>query len=442
MICKSSLILALIFMITGLVKGADPQVSEAYRDGRAALLERDFQTALKHFQSAVNEGGDDLEGALYWSAYSFGKLNNKDAAIRVLERLFTNHPDSPWIDQAETLLGELSGEALDMNQEMRQLALTSLMNAPPEEALPILTRLLNGDGNLDEKRRVLLILGLQGGDEAFDLIEGIARGESSPELQVDAIRSIALRGGARAANLMDALFAEGNAEVQDAVVSGWMASGKTEKLRMVVDQGQGEVRRKALQFMAMSMAASELIALYEQAEDKGTREVLLNGLQFNDGAGDFMMGLARNGNEMEREAAYRHLAMKNKCDELAELFDAVDEAGQAGIAEALVMTRCDFFADIAVSASSPKTRAQLLTSLSLSRAVSADFLKTRFQEDHHPDVRKAAVNGLMLQDAVDTLIELARDVEDRSDKLMIMRVLSNMDNKKARAFMLEILEEQ
>ncbi|MBT8099154.1 MAG: HEAT repeat domain-containing protein, partial [Gammaproteobacteria bacterium] len=78
-------------------------------------------------------------------------------------------------------------------EELKIAALEALMSSPSERALPLVMRVLDGDGSDELKERALFVLSQIDHPDAHDRILTVAR-NGSPELREEAIRMIGIAG--------------------------------------------------------------------------------------------------------------------------------------------------------------------------------------------------------------------------------------------------------
>ena len=70
----------------------------------------------------------------------------------------------------------------------------------------------------------------------------------------------------------------------------------------------------------------------------------------------------------------------------------------------------------------------------------ADTLLEIYANEKDPAIRRTVINSLFTSDNATALVALARKEQDMAMKTEIVRRLSNMDNKEAQAYMLELLK--
>jgi len=128
--------------------------SEVYDRGSRSLDDGEWGDAEKEFRKVAEMAGSRADGATYWIAYSLNKQGRSDAALEILRAFAGKFPKSSWRKEARALELEIrpaSGGAVlreDGNDEdLKLMAINSLMNSEPERAIPMLEKVLNGSAS-------------------------------------------------------------------------------------------------------------------------------------------------------------------------------------------------------------------------------------------------------------------------------------------------------
>src|SRR6202044_3759999 len=113
-----------------------------------------------------------------------------------------SYPSSRWLDDAKALQVEIrsqSGQPVSpetaTDEDLKLLALNSLMNTDPERSIPMLEKLLKSSNSPKLKERALFVLAQSQSPASRDLVAGIAKGGSNPDLQSKAIEYLGIHGG-------------------------------------------------------------------------------------------------------------------------------------------------------------------------------------------------------------------------------------------------------
>jgi hypothetical protein len=207
---------------------------DPYTVGTRAMDEHRWPDAVSAFDKVINEKGKRVDAAFYWKAYSLNKLGKTPLAIATCDQLHSQFADSPWnkdcavismdgqadpkgiaddkirvrmrMDRVEpniriapfSMDREDSCVARGSDEDLKMLALNSLLNKDPTTALPLLRGILSGNQPLCIKKHALFVLTQSKSPEAESILHDAALGKLDPQLQGDAIRSIAVFQGKRA----------------------------------------------------------------------------------------------------------------------------------------------------------------------------------------------------------------------------------------------------
>ena len=167
---------------------------ELYDNGREALDDEKYEQARKKFSELAKANGPQTDAALYWSAYAEQRLGQRQAALAAIADLKKRFPQSRWQKDASALeievrqgSGQPSRPENQSNEELRMLAIQSLMNSDPDRAMPLLEKVLQGSASPKEKSKALFVLAQGGTQQGREIIGRIAKGQSNPELQRKAV---------------------------------------------------------------------------------------------------------------------------------------------------------------------------------------------------------------------------------------------------------------
>jgi hypothetical protein len=204
---------------------------DAYTAGTRAMDEHRWQDAVTSFDKVIGEKGKRVDAALYWKAYSLNKLGKMPLAIGTCDQLRAQFADSPWNKDCAAISVDVAGDPRRSAEEMRKvdrirpvrvvpfdfdtgkgeggvargsdedlkiLAVNSLMNRDPATALPLLRNILTGNQSLSVKKHALFVLSQSKSPEAEGILHDAALGKLDPQLQGQAIQTIAVFQGKRA----------------------------------------------------------------------------------------------------------------------------------------------------------------------------------------------------------------------------------------------------
>lgn len=190
------------------------QQMQLYEKGTAALDRERYEKALEAFAAAAALKGQKADSALYWKAFSEYKVQAMQAALESLKEIQKNFPDSRWLEQALALefevkekMGTPVSPAATPDEELKLLALNSLLHTDAEQALPMLEKMINGQQSLQLKRRALFVLSQSPSPKAREVLASVARNSSDPNLQLEALRYLRMLGGPENKKLLADIYA-------------------------------------------------------------------------------------------------------------------------------------------------------------------------------------------------------------------------------------------
>jgi hypothetical protein len=262
------------------------RMQELYDEGRDALDEEHYREAEQRFSDLAQMNGPQTDAALYWKAYAQNREGKKDAALESIGELKKRFPQSRWKKDGEALeievrssTGNKPNPDTQGDEELKLLALQGLMNSNPEKAIPMVEKILNGNGSPKEKSKALFVVAQSGSPQSQELIAKIARGQSNPDLQRKAVEYLAIFGGKGAGKTLAGIYADTtDAGVKQAVIRSYVISGDREQLAALAkNEPHAELRKAAIRNLGIVGGMSELQALYAKETDTSVKEEILNG---------------------------------------------------------------------------------------------------------------------------------------------------------------------
>jgi hypothetical protein len=178
----------------GAATAYSPQDSQ-YADGVRAINDSRWLDAETVFTKLATQHGEHSDGALYWKAYAQNKQGQTNAALESCAQLEREFSTSNWVHECGALEIEIhakAGKPLEpkvwSDDDLKLLALSSLMELDEPQALAQLQEILNGDASEELKKKAIFILGQHYSDATYaqivriSYVEGdvrIARGEQN-----------------------------------------------------------------------------------------------------------------------------------------------------------------------------------------------------------------------------------------------------------------------
>ena len=251
----------------------------------------------------------------------------------------------------------------DVNDELKLAAVEALISAPDKKALPLVSKVLAGNHSTEVKEAALFILSQIDEPEAQTTLLKFAN-EESGELQLEAIRMIAIGGGEGMSSLKS-IYETGNSDAREAVLEAFMIAGDKDSVFEIAKAAEGNDFEEAVQMLAVMGARDELRQL---RSSKGISEALIEACAIS-GDLECLRELAADGSDVDLQT---------------EAIEAMGIVGGAEVNAALV--------EIYKNASSE-------------------------------DIREAAMDGLMISGDDEGLLELYRSSEDSSEKKELLEYL-------------------
>lgn len=207
-------------------------------------------------------------------------------------------------------------------EQLKIAALEALISAPPDKSLPIVTKVLEGDGSVELKERALFIASQIDRPEARALLLETARSENE-ELRHEAIRMIGIGGDTGA---LSELYAGADPETREAVLEAYLIAGDQEAVYRIASEAQDpEEFEAAVEILGAMGATEELRALRNRTD---MAEALIEAYAVT-GDTETLKELARDGSNPERQAeAIRGLGIvgEGSGDTLVEIYTSTDSA--------------------------------------------------------------------------------------------------------------------
>ena len=164
---------------------------DLYDEGNDAIDEHDWKRAARDFQRVAEMRMSHADAALYWLAYSQGKMGMRPEALSTIVQLKSTYPKSKWSDDANKLELEIrqsAGQHIQLEHvddlELKLMALNGLMNSDPERAIPILDNLLKTSKEPKLRDKALFILSQSSSQPAYDILSRVAKNNVGVRLAV------------------------------------------------------------------------------------------------------------------------------------------------------------------------------------------------------------------------------------------------------------------
>jgi hypothetical protein len=366
----------------------DKAANQLYWQGQAALKKSDWPTALKRFSDLEHllreKEPNSADAALYWEAYALTQARRTAEAKATLDKLRREFPSSRWSKDAEALLQQGSPAAVksvteEGDEDLAEIALEGLMGAPPERALPLLKKVMQGNHSIKVKKRALFVLSQLDDGVGLGIVVDVAKGTTDPELREEAIRILGISGEDRAIERLRELYASSkDAHEKRQILDAYLVADRKD-LVLAAARGESDprVRAHAIRTLGALDASEELKQLFDATTDDASRRAIIDalGVAGNSAALAAIAGDARQPEEI-RIAALHALGV------------AGDRGGQ-------------------------------------------DALVGLYGQANTPALRDAVLQGLLVSGDSDAVLALYRNAKSVDEKKALLRTLTAMDDDAA-----------
>jgi HEAT repeat protein len=320
-------------------------------------------------------------------------LGQRTEALATIAALTKEYPTSRYLKEAKALEVEVrnaGGQAVtpetQADEDLKLMAIASLQHTSPEQAVPMLEKLLQGTASPRVKARALYVLALSNSPRARDVLKNIAKGNSTPELQMRAVNYLGVHGGSESRAALAEIYAgTADVDVKRAILRAFMVSGEKQRLLTVAQSEKDQsLRSSAVDQLGVMGAHDELWQLYQKESAVDVKKQIIRAM-FVGGNATRLLELAKS----EQNSELRLTAVRN--------------LGLMG---------------------SKRT---------------GDALVEIYNSDKDPAVKKAVIHGLFTSSNAAALVALARKEQDLTMKKAIVERLSHMQDKVATDYMLELL---
>jgi HEAT repeat protein len=364
-----------------------------YEQGTDALDEARWDRAVSAFSRLAELKGSRADSALYWKSYAQSHLGQSAEALTTISELTKNYPTSNYRKEARALEVEVRGRIgqpvrpeNQADEDLKLLALNSVANSDPAQAIPLIEGILNGTATPRLKTRALYVLAQMNTPRAQEILKNIAK-SGIPELQIKAIQYLGVHGGPESRAVLEEVYrTTTDVDTKRRILRSFMTAGEKNRVLTAAQTEQNsDLRVEAVRLLGAMGASDELWQLYQKEGSADVKRQILSALQVS-GNVTRMIELAKG----EKDPELRRIAVRN-----------LGVMGSKAAGDALVEI---------------------------------------YGSEKDPAVRKSVVNSLFIQGNATALVMLARKEQDMSMKTEIVQRLANMDSKAARDYMLELLK--
>lgn len=303
------------------------RVDEQYQRGQEALERQNWSRAADAFSSVIEAPNSTrVDAALYWKAYALDKLNQQADALTALGQMIKTYPQSRWIADAKALelqvrqnAGQAPRPEAESDEELKLLAIQGLQHSAPEQAVPMLEKILQGTASPQLKARALFVLAQSNSPRARQVLTTVAKGGSNPDVQRRAIQYLGVHGSVDNRAVLAEIYAGSNdVDIKRQILQSLFVGGDATRLIEVANTEQNvELRRQAVRHlgtMGRTRTGDALVAIYAKEKDADIKRQVVNAM-FTQNNADSLVAIARKETDpaLKREMVQKlSLMTKNK----------------------------------------------------------------------------------------------------------------------------------
>lgn len=309
------------------------RIESRYEEGQQALEEARWQRAVDLFTLVASAKGTRSDAALYWKAYSLDKLAQKADALATVAELIKGYPTSKWMSDAKALeiqvrqsVGQPVRPETEADEELKLLALQGLQHSDPEQAVPMLEKILQSTQSPRMKERALFVLAQSNSPRARQVLTTVARGTSNPDLQRRAIQYLGVHGGRENREILAQIYTSStDVDVKRRILRAFGVSGERARvLAAATSESAPELRAEAVQQLGIMGAHEELSQLYQKEATVPVKKQILQAM-FVGGNATRLIEIANTESDPElRRAAIRnlgHMGAQRTSDALVAIYN-------------------------------------------------------------------------------------------------------------------------
>lgn len=364
-----------------------------YRRGAEYLDKHEWEKAVEAYDEVIDFKGVKADGAYYWKAYALAKLGRRDQALAAISELQKSYASSRWLNDAKALDAEVrraNGQPLspetENDEDLKVLAINSLIGTDPERAIPLLDKMLQGRNTQKLKERALFVLAQSRTPKAQEIVVRYAKGSGNPDLQMKAVEYLGIYGGKdNLQTLSDVYGSAGDPGLKRMILRSFMVAKDKDRLLSAAKTEQNpELRAEAIRLLGNLGAQPELGQLYGNESSADVRSAILDAM-YNAGYSDKLLELARS----EKDAKLRTAA--------------IHRLGN------------------------------------MRKSKTADALVSLYSSETDKGVKQQILRSLYNQGSAKELVDVARKESDAELRREAVHMLSNMKSKEATDYLVELL---
>jgi hypothetical protein len=269
-------------------------VDALYDQAREAIENSQFDRAIRDLDRVLSDSVKSrADAAMYWKAYSQSRIAESQEALRTIQELSRDFANSPWVKDAKALAVEIQQAAgqpvsaeLQNDEELKLLALRGIMQADPDKGVPVVEKMLAGGASPRVRDRALFVLSQTRSARAREVILNTAKNNSNPDLQRSAIRYLGMMGGADDREALNGIYRSAtDAGVKRAIIQSYFMSGNADRMADIAKtEKDTDLRKTAIRNLGMmnrgstAAASDALVSIYRADASNDIKRAVINSL--------------------------------------------------------------------------------------------------------------------------------------------------------------------
>jgi HEAT repeat protein len=247
----------------------------SYSSCLSAVSQRKYDEAVMRCDRAIQQKGTRTDAAHYWKAYAQYKLRKNEDALATIAQLRKEYPQSQYLRDAKVLENDVRrvDPTTLPDDDLKLLAIQAQQHQDPEKAIPLLEGVLNATNSPAVKKNALYVLAQSTHPRARQIILSYAKGQGTPDLQIEAIRYLRTTSKDRqmTANELRLIYeSTQDLTVRRAIIAAYTDMSDRMSLVNIASTPGAPValRSQAISGLSNVAAPSELWALYTKETDR------------------------------------------------------------------------------------------------------------------------------------------------------------------------------
>jgi hypothetical protein len=263
-----------------------PAPDDDYTVGVHAMDEHRWQDAVTAFDKVANAKGDRVDAALYWKAYSLNKLGNSPLALATCKQLRAQFANSTWNKDCDTMAVNVQvdpqanadkdkekvkvrtdrayvyidrkdrgedGIPPGSDEDLKLIALSAVLRRDPAAGIPALRGILSGNDPISVKKHALFVLAQSKTPEADSILRDAALGKLDPQLQSQAIQTMAVFQGAKANDTLAEVYrTTTDPKIKKSIINAMFITKDAPRMvEMAKSEKDLELKRQLVQQLAL-----------------------------------------------------------------------------------------------------------------------------------------------------------------------------------------------